>query len=310
MKVLFVSACGLNGEPKTIVKNQGYSLTESGIDVVYFCIGGRGLKGYLKSFTGLKVKIRNERPDLVHAHYVLTGLLALLAGGRPLVVSFMGSEPKASFFLRLSSRILANCFADCAILKSLQMKDDLKLKRAVVIPNGVNLHLFREQDRVACCIRTGMDPGKKNVLFASDPLRKEKNFNLAHKVFRNLDQEEFRLVQVSSLSQDELCLYYNGADVLLLTSLWEGSPNVVKEAMACNLPVVSTDVGDVRLLLEGVRKSRVCSFNPEEIADAIVEVTADRERSDGRAKIIKMGLDSESVALRLTEQYGKITNIR
>ena len=94
-----------------------------------------------------------------------------------------------------------------------------------------------------------------------------------------------------------------------MTSLWEGSPNTVKEAMACNMPVVSTKAGDVDLLLNNVKKSFVCSFDPSEIAEKIKLVTKDKERSNGREKIIKMGLDSETVALRILKLYKILSDL-
>jgi len=309
MKILFISSGGQDGKPKAVVRNQGHSLEKLGVEVIYFCVNGGGLFNYLKSVPALRRTIREIKPDVVHAHYSYSGLLAYLSGARHLIVSFMGSELRSSWLSRIISIIVARYLCTIVIVKSEEMKRILKVKNVEVIPNGVDLEIFKEQDKYECYSKTKLDPAKKNILFVGDPRRREKNYNLALKTFENLDNEKFKLIQVNNLSKEELCLYYNAADLLLMTSLWEGSPNTVKEAMACNMPVVSTKAGDVDLLLNNVKKSFVCSFDPSEIAEKIKLVTKDKERSNGREKIIKMGLDSETVALRILKLYKILSDL-
>jgi teichuronic acid biosynthesis glycosyltransferase TuaC len=306
MKVLFVCSGDKKGEPKVVVRNQGASLGSTGIDVSYFCVRGRGIISYLKAIPALKRNYQSLRPDIVHAHYSYSGFLTFLAGARPLVISFMGSDAVKSGLIRFLTRLLANHFCCLAIVKSLEMKRSLKLKRAEIIPNGVDTVLFDEKERLESCKRTGMDPSAKNILFIGDPERKEKNFNLALKAVETAGKNDIKLIALKDIPNTELSWYYNAADLLLLTSLWEGSPNVVKEAMACNLPVVATRVGDIVSLLDGVRNSYICTHDPPEIGRLIKEAIVERKRSDGREKIFRAGLDANTIALKIKSEYIKI----
>jgi teichuronic acid biosynthesis glycosyltransferase TuaC len=117
---------------------------------------------------------------------------------------------------------------------------------------------------------------------------------------------ELRLVVLDGTAPPaEIPLYMNAADVLLVTSRTEGSPTVVQEAMACNLPVVSVDVGDVRERLEGVSASKVLADrDPVALGAALAEVIALQQRSDGRVHASSLGI--EAIAARLAEFYRQV----
>ena len=150
---------------------------------------------------------------------------------------------------------------------------------------------------------------KKLILFASDPERTEKNFKLAEKAVVLLETDNVEMIPLVNIEQDRMKFYYSAADLLLLTSIYEGSPNVIKEAMACNCPIVSTDVGDVRSVIKGTDGCYLSSYDEHEMARLIaytLKFASDGKRTSGRERIIKLGLDSESIAKKIEEVYRKV----
>lgn len=307
MKVLFISAGSEDGGPKVVVRNQGESLIRKGAEVIFFCVRGKGIYNYIRSVSRLRKEIRDFQPDIIHAHYSFSGFLATLAGAHPLVVSLMGSDANSDFPLRMITRAFSKKSWDITIVKSMAMIEKLKLENAYVLPNGVNIDLFTLKDRSESIRRTGMDPTKRNILFPADPARPEKNFELSKKAIDILNDEAVRLIPVFNIPNKEMVWYYNAADVILMTSEWEGSPNVIKEAMACGLPVVSTDVGDVAELVEGIKGCSVCISDPLLIAGKIKEALTANRNSDARERIIYLGLDDSRIAEKLISLYLKLT---
>lgn len=101
----------------------------------------------------------------------------------------------------------------------------------------------------------------------------------------------------------KILFYYNAADVVLLTSLWEGSPNVIKESMACNRPIVSTNVGDVNMLLKHVESSFIVNPDSKMISEKINILLNNSKPSNGRMILRKLELDSEHIAIKLIMLY-------
>ena len=306
MKVLFVGS-GNHGEISPIIKSQGDSLASAGIEVDYFLIKGKGLKGYLRQMKPLKRYVKKNHCDVIHAHYSMSAFATGLAGVRPIVVSLMGSDVKATELYKLLICFFARFFHWKAIIvKSQDMYNDLRIKRALIVPNGVDLDLFKPLDKTMCLQSLGWDAEKKHVLFPANPSRPEKDFALAQKSIGLLD----RNVEVHVFEQVEhqrTPLSFNAADVVLLTSKWEGSPNVIKEAMACGCPIVSTDIGDVRERMAGVEGCFVATTRePEELSGLLQRAIAFEGKTNGRDKIIADGLDNRQVAKRLVEIYERV----
>ncbi|MRR23457.1 glycosyltransferase, partial [bacterium] len=231
------------------VKNPVYqaaTLRELGHEVDLFFIRGRGLTGYLAAVPGIRRKIKDGRYDIIHAHYSLSAFAVSMAGMHRMVVSLAGSDVMGSSMLLPVTRLFCRFRWRKVIVKTDEMKARLRCGDISVIPNGVDMRLFAPAPKSEARELLGL-PDKKIVLFAADPSRAEKNFALAQKAVRLMGRDDTLLLTVHGVPHDRMPLYYNAADVLILTSLWEGSVNSVKEAMACNLPVVSTHVGDVRI---------------------------------------------------------------
>jgi len=307
MRVLFVSG-GKFGDASFLIKNQAESLTKKGIEVDFFIIGGKGILGYLKSIPKLRKKVNKVKYDIVHAHYSFSAFAASLAGQFPLVVSLMGSDVYMSTFWRWFVRIFCYLRWNATIVKTKQMKELLKISKVFVIPNGVNIKRYSFIEKTVAREKIKYFSEKKLVIFIADPSRPEKNFTLAKQAVDALNSPEIVLLTVYNVSNELIPYYLNAADVLLLTSKWEGSVNVIKEAMACNCPIVATDVGDIKLVVGQTEGCYVTSFNPIDIAEKLKLAIEFNRRTNGRDRIISLGLDSETIANKIIDIYKKVIN--
>jgi glycosyltransferase involved in cell wall biosynthesis len=313
VKVLFVCSANRNGIG-SIVKLQGDSLNQHGIEVDYYGNKGRGLRGYLSNVSSLRSYVLKSKPDLIHAHYSLSAIVAgLTLTRKPLIVSLMGSDIKMAIYFRWIIRLFSKAFWDKVIVKSQFMMNDILIRQAAIIPNGVDLSRFKPLDKKSLKKKFSFSEDKSVVLFLADPSRESKYFYLAKRAYQLIDPVKAELQVRFNIPPDKIPLIINAADVILLTSIWEGSPNVVKEAMACNCPVVATDVGDVVWLFGDEAGYFLTGFEPEDVAEKItaaVQFVKERGRTNGRQRIIDLGLDSEAVARRLIGIYEEVLGQR
>ena len=309
MKVLFVASGNKTvGKVSAFVQSQYDSLVREGVEMVLYPVVGHGVGGYLKHWAALRRLIRREKPDIVHAHYSTCGYLASLAAAgtrAKVVVSLLGSFPEKNRRYKLIKYCVRHVW-DATIVKSERTRNQLG-EDLPVIPNGVNLDNFilipQEEARRA----VGFEDGKKYIIFVSNPDRVEKNFRLARKAADLLNDGTVELVPVYDKTHDEVVKYMCAADVLVMTSLSEGSPNVIKEAMACNCPIVVTDVGDVRWVTEGVEGTYVAdTYQAEEIAGLLLKALQFGQRTRGRDRILQLGLTTEAVARRILSVYESV----
>lgn len=302
MKVLFVASGNDGTDTPTIIKNQGRSLACAGVDVDYFYISGKGIKGYLLSAKLLCGLLNERKYDIVHAHYSLSAFVASLAGAKPLVVSLMGSDVKSAKWYKFIIRLFAFIFNWKAIIvKSRDMYNDLGMGRAIVIPNGVNMERFKPMDKTFCQERLRWDESKKHILFPANASRPVKDYALAEAAVQMTNDQlpitntHVILHAFKNTPNEETPFWYNAADVILMTSKWEGSPNAIKEAMACSRPIVATNVGDIAERISGVDGCYVSQArNPYEIAK-LIEKSLKYDRTNGRERISNDGLDSEKI---------------
>ena len=321
MKILFVSSGNGVSSVSNLALSQANSLIALNVDVEIYYINGKGIIGYLKNILPLRKHLRNNYYNIIHAHYGLSGWIALLAKNKKtkLIISFMGNDilgdhskkGKSTFYGNLLVTLNQHLtkYVDYIIVKSNEMSHKIIFDNKSVIPNGVNLSMFFSLDRLLALKKVGWDPKFSHILFMSDQERPEKNFTLASTAIKHLEIEGVQLHFLNQIPHDDLVYYYNGSDVCLLTSYHEGSPNVIKEAMACNCSIVSTDVGDVKEVFGNTKRCYICSFDPADVSEKIkmaLEFADTKGRTNGRGRIIELGLNSESIAKRIVEVYEKV----
>lgn len=321
MKVLFVASGNTKDhEMVPFIKSQGVSLSDAGVQMFYFSIVGKGWRGYLKNIKKLCVWLQQNPVDLIHAHYSLSGWVAVLAAGRtPVVLSLMGDDAFGTFNsagkVTFNSRFLIlltwliQPFVKAIIYKSPNIaKAIYRRKISHHIPNGVNLQQFALNPQ-GYHEELGLDRSRRYILFLGNPSDKRKNFALAKEAIERLSCPDVVLVAPYPIQHDEVVKYLNSVDVLVLCSFAEGSPNVIKEAMSCNCPLVATDVGDVAWLIGNTPGCYLAGFNPEDFSAKLkqcLDFATNVGRTEGRNRLIALGLDGASVARRLISIYQKV----
>lgn len=306
MKVLFVSS-GNSGSISPFVKEQGESLQCHSIDIDYFLIKGRGIIGYLKNLPILIEKIKSQKYDLIHAHYGLSGLLCVLQRKVPVIVTFHGGDiyQEQSSLVLLSLSWLSSMLSSWNIFVNQKIPILFKIKKYKVIPCGINFITMQLIKKNEARIKLDLEQNKKYVLFSSAFDNKIKNYFLAKQAMYICDLD-VNLLELKGYSRKEVALLMNAVDLLLLTSISEGSPQVIKEAMACNCPIVSTDVGDVKEVIGNTEGCYISSYKHEDVAEKIKMALAFGKRTKGRDRIISMGLDSDSTAKKIINLYKKV----
>lgn len=309
MKVLFVSSGNKKAGISPIVHNQGESLRREGVDIQYFTVAGKGVTGYLKHWWPLFQLLRKEKYELVHAHYSLCGFLATLAAplSTPIIVSLMGTFRKNTVKYHLIRLLAGRRWAE-VIVKSARMRGQIGLSDVHIIANGVDVGKFNvPQSRDQLRQELGFAADRKVVIFVSNPERVEKNFPLCRASVDALQRNDVDLVAVFNKPHEEVAKYMLAADVLMLSSFTEGSPNVIKEAMAADCPIVCTNVGDVDYLLADLPGTYVMqTFDPEEGAELLTLALEFNRRTEGLQKLNELGLSDREVAARIIDIYNQM----
>lgn len=296
------------------VREQVDSLRKRGLDIDVLFVNGveEGKAAYLRGFGLVREAVGRSRYDLIHAHYVFSGMLAMgqaapfaRSGRLPIVLTQHGIETQRGWtapLCRWTSRRVDRTIATSPVVQAA-----LGLPAVDVVPCGVDTELFAPADQAAARAALGLPQGPRLALFAG-MRRPEKRLDLieaavteAGRVAAASGGPEIRLIVADNEPHERIPLYMNACDALILASEGEGSPMVVKEAMACNLPVISVDVGDVKQVIGGTAGCHVVAREVGALAEAIrAELTAGR-RTDGRAAILPLSLDG--IAVRIETIY-------
>jgi len=299
------------------VATQMEALARAGVTVeVDFVNGRRSNLEYPAGLVRVRRAALSGKFDLVHAHYGLCGFICSFQP-LPLVVSYWGDDllgtPNGRGGITLKSRLTllmslaAARRADGINCESEEMRARLPgtIDRAMthVIPNGVNTTLFSPGSREAARQRLGLDGSERLILFPNTPTERRKRLDLAQSAVNLLASEgiQARLWVVQRVPPKDMPDYFRAANCLLLTSDWEGSPNVVKEAICCDLPVVSVDAGDVRWLLGFTQGSLLVERDAVAIAHGLRQVLTGPGQVSGQR--VREELAIERIAARLIDVY-------
>ncbi|MBV8989506.1 MAG: glycosyltransferase [Solirubrobacterales bacterium] len=317
MRVLIMTAIWPTAEhPEfgSFVRSQVKALRDFGIDVGVLVLQGRWRKLiYFKGVPQLRSRLRHQQFDVVHAHYSYVGVVARTQWRLPIVLTYHGSdlqgEPDSNGRYPLSDRVLAaggRAFAelvDAVIVQNDEMARRLLRSDAHVIPHEVDLSLFTPIDRGTARAELGLDPRRPYVLFAASPYKPNKNFPLARAAVEIVRETrpDVELLVVHRDPQPRLALYMSACDVLVFPSRMEGSPNIIKQAMACNLPIVASGAGDIPQLIAGTEGCHVARFDAQEFAALLSAELDEQRRTDGRRAMARFA--PELVASRLVGVY-------
>lgn len=304
MKILIVANHN-KGSFVPFIIEQVNALKQLGVEVEYFGVHGKGILGYLSNLSSLKAKIDEYHPDLIHAHYGLSGLLANLQRSVPVVTTYHGSDIHSKgrnlLFSRLSIRLSSyNIFVTEQLLKQAAYHGC----KQCALPCGIDTATIFPIERIEARKMLGWDSDGKYVLFAGAFDNAVKNYTLAKAAVAQM--KDIRLVEMRGFTREQVNHVMNAANCLLMTSHREGSPQVVKEAMACGTPVVSVDVGDVKDTTDGLEGYFITSYDANDIARALEQAFTFQGKTNGRQRIIERGLSNELVAKRILEIYNNV----
>jgi teichuronic acid biosynthesis glycosyltransferase TuaC len=317
IKILAVVPGSKNPASMIFAKDQVASINnQTVVSKIFFLNSRLSLSALFKSWMSFRREVKAFKPDIVHPYYgTVTAFFCAVSTLKPLVISFQGSDlnktPSDGFARDFFGRLLSNLSilrAYRIICVSPGLKNNVwwQKEKAEIIPNGINVNLFVPMPADKARKHLGWsDLSEKVILFnANNP--KIKRLDLAEKVINQIKKQipNARLeVLKGGTSPREIAYYLNACDCLLLCSNSEGSPMIIKEALACNTPIASNDIGDVKERINSVKGTIITNKTPSELAGAIIKIIGLNERTNGREKLLKDGLSEEDVARRVTEIY-------
>ncbi|MDP9381937.1 MAG: glycosyltransferase [Chloroflexota bacterium] len=290
----------------TFVYDQVAALRQAGVEIDVLFFNGRKSKlNYVPAFFRYWRLLLTRRYDLVHAHYVLSGVVARAQWGRRLVLTHHGPEALGQPRWQRPICKLMTPLCDEVIHVSEEVRQALKDEDGWVIPCGVNLSDFELLPRDEARERLGLPKGKRLVLWAGEHWRPEKRFDLVEQAMDRVKEQlpDVELVLLTKKPHDVVPVYMNACDAFVLASSLEGSPMVIKEAMACNLPIVSVRVGDVPDVIGETPGCALAEREAEDIATKLVEILREPKRTDGRNRIAH--LQHHRIAQRIVQVYAR-----
>ena len=291
------------------VRDQVDEVRKRGIDVDLFAFPpGRG--EYLPATRRLRALLRRQRFDLVHAHYGLAGWVARLAGAKPLLVTFHGTDVRHHLVGHLSRRLAWRADLIAGVSRALFEPEDGRpglpaVPGAAVLPCGPDLSRFEAQPRRAARQALGLDPEAPILFFPANPARPEKRGDRATALAAACGAE---LRSGGSIEPEQMPLWLNAASAVLVTSDYEGFGMAAIEALACDVPVLSTPVGIAPYALGGIDGCLCAPFDVEAWAPlARRHLEADNPRVAGWVRA--QTLSAARMAERVIEAYKEILSI-
>ncbi|MEO2072881.1 MAG: glycosyltransferase family 4 protein [Zunongwangia sp.] len=298
------------------VKEQVNSLKQYYPEITSNLIFINGFKtklNYLKSIFSINFHLLFNKYDIIHIHFGLSGLFTLFNPFiKAPIVTMLHS---ADIDIRKSNMLII--FITKLVVKRssfiLYLNEDMKRtisnynSNILYLPCGVDSNFFIDKN-----FHKSVD--SFTIGFPGNPKRPEKNFKLFEEIMEVLRKEKFncKVVIFHGMTRSEVVDSLNSCDVLVMTSISEGSPQIIKEALSCNIPIVSSEVGDVEVLLNNVKNSFVISsFDPNNFVKKIKIILSEdpvRRKSTGRKKINELKLDHRDISKKIYNVYMKLLN--
>jgi glycosyltransferase involved in cell wall biosynthesis len=322
MKILMIShQLPTTNQPGTMapVARQIESLRRLGLDIQVLELKGSRKVKYIPALW--KIAAMVNRVDIVHAHFGYCGWIARSQFTKPVIVSFMGDDllgtrnksgkikPLSKVPAYINKKIAG--FVDGVIVKTPEMAQAIAPVKAHVVPNGVDIELFRPMPIAKARQKLNWDNDSHYVLFPGNPALPVKCFPLAQAGIEHASRildAPINLIPLQGIKPEDVPIYMNACSAMVMVSHSEGSPNVVKEAMACNLPITSVPVGDTVEQLKSVDGYALVERDPQQIGAAIATIIRGKVVAKGRDAILKRGLDLTSVAYRIKTIYHETLN--
>lgn len=318
LKVLFVSCSGTIFKLIPFVKSQYDSLEPYVEKIDHYRIKGSGLKAYRLAYKELKKKLKDEAFDIIHAHWSYSGLLcSFIKKNEKLVVSFMGNDLQGYYskkfnlltFRGLLEILLSQILlfrTDAIIVKSKKMLNWIPFyfrQKTEVIPNGVNLNKFKRMDKNEAREVLHIDSAKSYILFLGNIEDPNKNFNLLKKAACLLNISNV-ILKPYPVHSNQIPYYLAAADVLAFPSKLEGSPNIIKEAIAVGCPIVATDVGDVKERIGEIEGCHISKFDELDFAKKLSAALKYNKRINANGHLIE--ISETNIAVRIINLYKKM----
>ena len=328
MRILLVhsgNAVGGDSSKYTFVLEQGKALESQGCEIAYYAVVGKGMRGYLRNVKPLRKKIEEWKPDVVHAHFGLCGMVAVLAARKkvPVVITCHNGETLTKYGNIISSFAVRKAAYTIYVEQHIRDLSYYKAKKYSIIPCGVPMEEMKITSYEEARQRLGWSNDTRYILFGGAFENKRKNYEILKLAVERLKMKDSRLkivcVEMKGLSRAECVLRMCACDLFALPSHSEGSPQALKEAMAVNTPSLATDIADVRVLfgnesgywiLRNPNKTNVRWDADEKSLDEMVELLQEalqyKGRTKGRDRIMELQLSNEQIAKRLIEIYNKV----
>ena len=268
-------------------------------------IYGGGWRSYFRAWRNMRRLITEFQPDIIHAHYGICCLLANLQRRIPVVSTYHGSDINETKIRCLSK--IAICLSKMNIFVSEALWNIAgNPKKSIILPCGVDTMLFCHKDKNEARRVLGWKLDGKYVLFSkmfTDPV---KNYPLAKETIDKIGGIE--LIEFVGYTREESVLLYNASDAVIMTSFTEGSPQFIKEALACRTPIVSVRVGDVPRLIDGVENCYLCDYNSANLSYALQQVLDNCKITNGNERIQILELSNDTIIKKLMNIYAEVVN--
>lgn len=310
------------------VTEQAEAVRALGHEIEYYLVMG----SYIKQYFALRKKIKEYKPDIIHAHYGLAAIIAELQCLVPVVTTFHNGETHRWYVNLVSS--LCSMLANHVIYVAPHIRQKLyfKAKNYSIIPCGISLDECFLVDKAEARKELGWEQDKKYVLFGGAFHDLRKNYPLLRDAVELIVcKNDWRPInggkelggiacmEMWKRTRRECMLMMNAADVFALPTKNEGSPQALKEAMAVNCPIVATDVADIKFMLGDMLGHYVLpnkkgtpadwvgdEHSAEELAELLRKSLNFKGRTQGRERIQEVGYTNEQIARMIAEIYESV----